>query len=190
MKLNAQGQVLDTAGKVVGNITDLQIDAAGLTKHFASQTSELIESAVKTAKSAADETLKAALLDATKAANSRLDELVAAVGADKAIIAFKNGDTVEKAKAGLADDLAAQLKAKDDEIAKLKAGGGNAGNSGPKFTPTDAGGAGNGKTAADKAGSEDPDAEFAEAYAADGKGFASLKHFAAFKRYEAAKATR
>lgn len=183
MKLNAQGQILDTAGKVVGNVSDLQIEAAALTKHFASQTNELIESAVKTAKDAAEETLKAALADATKAAHTRLDELVAAVGADKAIVAFKAGETVEKAKAGLADDLAAQLKAKDEEIAKLKANGGNAG-SGPKFNPTDNGGAGNGKQN-DNGGSTDPDAEYAAAFEKDGEGFPSLKAYAAMQRYKA-----
>lgn len=182
MKLNATGQILDTAGKVIGHASELQIDAASLTKYFAAQTGELIESAVKTAKDAAAETLKAELASASKAAHERLDELVAAVGAEKAIAAFKAGETVEKAKAGLADDLAAQLKAKDEEIAKLKASG-NAGSAAPKFTASDAGGAGDGKAAA---GSEaDPDADFAKAFETDGEGFASLKHFAAFKRYEA-----
>jgi signal peptide peptidase SppA len=184
MKLNAQGQILDTAGKVVGNISELQIDAAGVTKHFAAQAGELIESAVKTAKDAAEETLKVTLADANKAAHTRLDELVDAVGAEKAIAAFKAGESVEKAKAGLADDLAAQLKAKDEEIAKLKASGGN-GSSGPKFSPSDAGGAGDGKSAPAASGkSDDRDAEYAADFAKNGEGYPSLAAFAARKRYE------
>jgi signal peptide peptidase SppA len=184
MKLNAQGQVLDTAGKVVGNISELQIDAAALTKYFAAQSGELIDSAVKTAKDAATETQKAAVADAEKASHARLDALVAAVGPEKAIAAFKAGDSVEKAKAGLADDLAAQLKSKDEEIAELKASGGS-GSTGPKFSPTDAGGAGDGKPAPAASGkSVDKDAEYAAAFEKEGEGYPSLAAFAARKRYD------
>ena len=184
MKLNAQGQVLDTAGKVVGNISELQLDAAALTKHFTAETGELIDSAVKTAKDAAAETLKATLADASKAGHARLDELVAAVGPEKAIAAFKAGDSVEKAKAGLSDDLAATVKAQQEEIAKLKASGGT-GSAGPKFSPTDAGGAGDGKPAAKvPVGTTEKDAPYAAAFEKDGEGYPSLAAFAARKRYE------
>lgn len=191
MKLNAQGQVLDTAGKVVGKLSELEIDAAGITKYFASQSGELIDSAVKTAKDAAAETLKATLADASKAAHTRLDELVVAVGPERAIAAFKAGDSVEKAKAGLADDLAAQLKAKNEELEKLKASGGS-GSAGPKFSPTDAGGAGDGKPAASHvpAGTADKDVPYAAAYEKDGEGYPSLAAFAARKRYEEKAASR
>ena len=184
MKLSAQGQILDTAGKVVGNISELQIDAAAVTKYFASQTGELIDSAVKTARDAAAETLKATLADASKAAHTRLDELVAAVGADKAVVAFKAGHSVETAKAGLADDLAAQLKASQEEIAKLKASGGS-GSAGPKFSPSDAGGAGDGKPpAAASSNPADKDSQYAADFEKNGEGYPSLAAFAARRRYE------
>ena len=190
VKLNATGQILDAAGKVVGNISELQIDAAGVTKYFASQSGELIESAVKTAQAAAAETQKAAVAEAEKASHSRLDELVAAVGAEKAIAAFKAGHSVEKAKAGLADDLAAQLRAKDEEIAKLKSGGGTSDRA-PAFVASDAGGSGDGKPPA-KTDVADKDAPFAADWNSNKDGcqdkFPSLQAYAALQRYEARRA--
>jgi len=192
MKLNAQGQVLDTAGKVVGNISELQLDAAAITKYFAAQTGELIESAVKTAKEAAELSHKAALADHDKARNAQLEALVAAVGPEKGVAAFKAGKSVVEAKAETADDLAAQLAAKDKELAELKAGKGGNGNAGtvaPKFLASDSGTQGNAtKPAGDNA--SDPDAEFAADYEKDGAGFPSLKAFAAYKRYEARQAEK
>lgn len=185
VKLNATGQLLDAAGKVVGSMSELQIDAAGLTKYFAAQTGELIDSAVKTAKEAAVETQKAAVADAEKASHARLDALVAAVGADKAIAAFKAGDSVEKAKAGIADDLAAQLKLRDAEIATLKETNGKP--AAPKFSATDAGGTGDGK-AVSAADAADKDAEFAAEFAKNGEGYADLQSFAARKRFDRRKA--
>lgn len=145
MKINAQGQILDSAGKVVGTLAELQLDAATVQKHFAAQTSELIESAVKTAKDAAK-------LEAD-ASTKRLEELVAAVGPEKGLAAWKEGKTVEGAKAAMADDLAAQLKAKEEELATLKASASASSGSvepekkAPIFTATDAGGLGDGKKA-------------------------------------------
>ncbi len=179
MKLNAQGQILDGAGKVVGSIADLGLDSAAVQKHFATQTRELIDSAAEAINKAAAEKQAAAVADALKAATTRLDELVAAVGPEKGIAAFKNGDDVVKAKASIADDLAAQLKAKDEEIAKLKEAA--SAPAAPKFSPSDAT-----KPAAQK--SEDPDSEFADEFAKSGEGFPNLKAFAAFKRYNMAKA--
>lgn len=188
LKVNMTGQILDASGKAIGNVAELQIDAAGLTKYFAGQTGELIDSAVKSAKEAAELTQKAALQEADKARITQLDALVAAVGPEKGVAAFKAGQTVEAAKAGLADDLAAQLKARDEEIAKLKAGNASTGSTAPKFVATDAGT----PAAAAKAGdnASDPDAEFAEAYAKEGDGFPNLKAFAAYKRYEARQAAK
>jgi capsid assembly protease len=184
VKINATGQILDASGKAVGNVSELQIDAAGLTKYFAAQTGELIDSAVKSAKDAAELTQKAALAEADKARIGQLDALVAAVGADKAIVAFKSGKSVVEAKAETADDLAAQLKAKDEEIAKLKAGSAGTSSNAPKFLATDSGTGTQGSTKpADNAA--DPDAEYADAFEKSGEGFPSLKAFAAFKRFEA-----
>lgn len=142
MKINAQGQILDSAGKVVGTLAELQLDAATVQKHFAAQTTELIESAVKTAKDAAK-------LEADASAK-RLEELVAAVGPEKGFAAWKDGKTVEGAKAAMADELAAALKAKDEEIAKLKAVSAASSQEpekkpAPIFSATDAGGLGDGK---------------------------------------------
>lgn len=183
--LNATGQILDAAGKVVGNISELQIDAAAVTKYFAAQSSELIESAVKTAKESAAETLKAELASASKAAHTRLDELVVAVGPEKAIAAFKAGSTVEAAKAGLADDLAATVKAQAEEIAKLKAGSAGTSSNAPKFLATDVGTGTQGSSTKPADNAADPDAEFAADFEKSGEGFPSLNAFAAYKRFEA-----
>jgi hypothetical protein len=165
------------------------MDAAGLTKYFAAQTGELIESAVKTAVDAAAITHKAALAEADKARIAQLDALVAAVGPEKGLAAFKAGQSVEAAKAGLADDLAAQLAAKDAEIAALKAGNATAGSNAPKFVATDAGTPAAGtRPATDNA--SDPDAEFAADFEKNGDGFPNLKAFAAYKRYEARQAAK
>lgn len=137
VKINATGQILDKDGKAVGNVSELQIDAAGLTKYFAAQTGELIESAARTAKEAAELTLKAELQKHDAARLASLDALVAAVGPEKGVAAFKAGQTVESAKAALADDLAVQLKAKDAEIAKLKEGSALGGKA-PAFLASDA----------------------------------------------------
>lgn len=181
MKLNAQGQVLDTAGKVVGNLSELQIDAVTLTKHFASQTGELIDSAVKTAKDAAEETLKAAVIEATKSANARLDELVAAVGFEKGVAAFKSGKSIEAAKAALADDLAAVLKEKDAEIAKLKESNATGGKA-PSFIASDS--AGTGAAAAPAADRS----EFAADWDANKDNaqqeFRNEKEYAAYRRHK------
>lgn len=185
IKTNATGQLLDAAGKVLGNVSELQIDSAGLTKYFASQCGELIDSAVNTAKAAAAETLKAAVADAEKASHGRLDALVAAVGAEKGVVAFKAGDSVEKAKGALADDLAAQLKLKEAEIAQLKEAAGKP--AGPKFSASDAGGTGDGKPPA-AGDAADKDAEFAADFAKDGEGYADLQSFAARKRFDRRKA--
>lgn len=191
LKVNMTGQILDASGKAVGNVAELQIDAAGLTRYFAAQTGELIESAVKTAKEAAEQTHKAALADHDKARMGQLEALVAAVGAEKGIAAFKAGKSVVEAKAETADDLAAQLAAKDKELAELKAGKvtGTANAGKPVFLASDSGTPG---AAAPKAGdnASDPDQEFADAYAKEGDGFPSLKAFAAYKRYEASKAAK
>jgi signal peptide peptidase SppA len=144
MKLNAQGQILDAAGKVVGSLSDLGLDSASVQKHFAAQTRELIDSAAESIN----------------------------------IAAFKAGDDVVKAKASIADDLAAQLKAKDEEIAKLKEAA--AAPKGPKFSASDAGQSSGKKSE----NAEDPDAEYADEFAKSGEGFPSLKAFAAFKRYK------
>ncbi len=120
LKVNMTGQILDASGKVVGSVAELQIDAAGLTKYFAAQTGELIESAVKSAKEAAELTHKAELQKHDAARIAQLDSLVAAVGAEKGIAAFKAGQSIVDAKAALADDLAVQLKEKDAELAKLR----------------------------------------------------------------------
>lgn|GEM_PF-2779931 len=184
VKINATGQILDASGKAVGNVSELQIDAAGVTKYFAAQTGELIDSAVKSAKEAAELTHKAALAEHDKSRVAQLDALVTAVGSEKAVIAFKENRSVESAKAGLADDLIAQLKAKEEEIAKLKAG--NASTPAPKFTATDAGAAGK---PADIAAN--PDTEFAADYETKaGEGFPSLTAFAAYKRFEARQAAK
>lgn len=186
MKLNASGQILDDAGKVVGTLAELQLDAAALTKHFAAQTSELIDSAVATAKSAAAESEKAAVAAAITAANTRLQELHAGVGAEKAIAAFVAGDSLEKAKASLADDLAAALQAKEAELAQLKAAPPAAGRA-PVFIATDAGQSGTGK-APDNAG-DSKDAPFAADWQANTDScqdkYPSLEAYAAHRRYMA-----
>ena len=190
LKVNLTGQVVDAAGKVVGHVSELQMDAAAITKYFAAQSGELIESAVKTAKEAAELSHKAALADHDKTRIGQLEALVAAVGPDKGVAAFKAGKSVVEAKAETADDLAAQLAAKDKELAELKAGkGGNAGTVAPKFLASDSGTQGNAtKPAGDNA--SDPDAEFAADYEKDGAGFPSLKAFAAYKRFEARQAEK
>ena len=139
MKLNAQGQVLDNAGKVIGNLNELQIDAATLTKHFAAQTSEMIESAVKTAKDAAEENHKAALAAAEKERTEALNALVSAVGPVAGLAAFKAGHSVEKAKADQADALKAELAEKDKEIEALKAAASTSGKA-PGFLASDSSG--------------------------------------------------
>lgn len=183
VKVNMTGQILDATGKAVGNVSELQIDAAGLTKYFAAQTGELIESAVKTAKDAAIETQKAALAEADKARISQLDALVAAVGPDKAVAAFKAGQTVEAAKAGLADDLASQLKAKDAEIAKLKEDNGTAGKA-PGFLASDS--AGNGPATAQAGAAER--SEYAADWDANKENaqneFRNEKEYAAYRRHK------
>lgn len=188
LKVNMTGQIVDAAGKVVGLVTELALDAAAITKYFAAQSGELIESAVKTAKEAAEQTHKAALAEHDKARMGQLEALVAAVGAEKGIAAFKAGKSVVEAKAETADDLAAQLAAKDKELAELKAGKGtgNADGGKPKFLASDSGVPGS-ATAKTGDNASDPDQEFAEAYAKEGDGFPSLKAFAAYKRYEASK---
>lgn len=184
MKLNAQGQILDAAGKVVGNLSDLQLDAAALTKHFAAQTSELIDSAVAAAKAAAAETEKAALATAIAGTHVQLQNLQTAVGAEKAITAFVAGKTVEQAKAELADDLAAALKSRDEEIAKLKSGQAQTPKT-PGFVASDAGQAGTGKPA--KTETEDKDAPFAADWDANKDAcqdkYGTLTAYAAHRRY-------
>jgi hypothetical protein len=184
MKLNAHGQFLDAAGKVVGNLSELSLDSAGVQKHFGEQVRELVDSAASAINKSAADKLTSALADAQKASMAKLDELVAAVGPEKAIAAFKAGKDVVAAKAETADELAAQLKAKDEEIAKLKEAA-NA-QKPPKFAASDAGSAGAGKNE----NSEDPDSEYAAAYAKDGSGFPNLKAFAAFQRYQARRAEK
>ena len=190
MKLNAQGQVLDAAGKVVGNLADLQLDAAAVTKHFATQTSELIDSAVAAAKAAADETSKTALAEAKKAADEKLQALVAAVGPEKGVTAYLAGDTVEKAKGALADDLAAQLKAKDEEIAKLKEAAAS-GSGAPRFRASDDD-PNEVRKPTEKA--DDKDAPYAAAWDANTDNckdkFPTLQAYAAFKRYSERRAAR
>lgn len=184
MKLNASGQILDDAGKVVGTLAELQLDAAALTKHFAAQTSELIDSAVATAKAAAAESEKAAVAAAITSANTRLQELHAGVGAEKAIAAFLSGDSLEKAKASMADDLAAALKATEAELASLKAAPPAAGRA-PAFAATDAGQSGIGKPA-DNAG-DSKDAPFAADWQANKDScqdkYPSLEAYGAHRRY-------
>ena len=182
MKLNAQGQILDAAGKVVGSLSDLGLDSAAVQKHFAAQVKEAVDNAVDATNKANAEKASAAVADALKSAAGRLDELVAAVGPEKAIAAFKAGDDVVKAKASIADDLAAQIKVKDEEIAKLKEAA--AAPKAPKFTASDAGSA-SGKKAEN---AEASDEDYADEFAKSGEGFPSLKAFAAYKRYHAAKA--
>jgi capsid assembly protease len=190
LKVNMTGQILDASGKAVGNVAELQIDAAGLTKYFAAQSGELIDSAVKSAKEAAELSHKAALAEHDKARVGQLEALVAAVGPEKGVAAFKARKSVVEAKAETADDLAAQLAAKDKELAELKAGKGtNASTVAPKFLATDSGTQGNAtKPAGDNA--SDPDAEFAAEYEKSGEGFPNLKAFAAYKRYEARHAAK
>ena len=190
LKVNMTGQILDASGKAVGNVAELQIDAAGLTRYFAAQTGELIESAVKTAKEAAELSHKAALADHDKARNGQLEALVAAVGPEKGVAAFMAGKSVVEAKAETADDLAAQLAAKDKELADLKAGKGTVADTGkPKFLASDSGTPG---AAASKSGdnASDPDQEFAADFEKNGDGFPSLKAFAAYKRFEASQAAK
>jgi capsid assembly protease len=190
LKVNMTGQIVDAAGKVVGNVAELSLDAASITKYFAAQSGELIESAVKTAKEAAEQTHKAALADHDKARNFQLEALVAAVGPAKGVAAFMAGKSVVEAKAETADDLAAQLAAKDKELAELKAGKGTVADTGkPKFLASDSGTPG---AAAPKTGdnASDPDQEFAAEFEKNGDGFPSLKAFAAYKRYEASQAAK
>ena len=182
LKINMTGQILDKDGKAVGSVSELQIDAAGLTKYFAAQTGELIESAVKTAQEAAAQTQKAAVADADKARIAHLDQLVAAVGPEKAIAAFKAGQTVEAAKAGLADDLKVQLAAKDAEIAKLQQGNATSGKA-PGFIASDSAGSGPATTPA-AAGER---SEFAADWDANKdnaqKDFRNETEYAAYRRH-------
>lgn len=190
LKINSTGQVLDNKGAVLGTLSDVITDAATVVKFFGPQVNELIDSAVKTAKDAAEISVKASITDHDKARIGQLEALVAAVGPDKGVAAFKAGKSVVEAKAETADDLAAQLAAKEKELAELKAGkGGNAGTVAPKFLASDSGTQGNAtKPAGDNA--SDPDAEFAAAYEKDGAGFPSLKAFAAYQRFEARQAEK
>ena len=181
MKLNAQGQILDSAGKVLGTIADLQLDAAAVSKHFAAQSAEIAEAATKKAADAA----KAE----AEASQKRLEELVAAVGPEKGLAAWKEGKTVDGAKAALADELAATLKAKEEEIAALKAGTAKASTEpekkAPVFSATDAGGLGDGKKSDDVA---EKDAPFLADWKADKDscqaGFrGDFKAYAAYRRH-------
>lgn len=181
MKANAQGQLLDAAGKVVGSVAELGFDATAVSQHFSKQVSELTDAAVKVAQINAEETIKTKLAEAEAASCARLDALVAAVGAEKAVAAFKKNESVEAAKAGLADELAATLKEREKELAELKARETGV----PGFAASDRGGKSDGKPKEDEKISE-KDAPFAADWAADKDGcqadFGTLEVYAAYCR--------
>ena len=120
MKLNATGQVLDTSGKVVGNLADLKLSAADLNSFCKTTIDEMIASAVKTANDANAETAKAELAGARKADQERLQKLVEAVGSDAALKSFAAGHSIEQAKADLADVLKAENETLKADLAKAQ----------------------------------------------------------------------
>jgi signal peptide peptidase SppA len=192
MKTNEQGQILDDSGKVVGNVADLQLSADGLRKHFAALVDEVVAAEVEKATAAAAEELKTTADTVANAAAERLDALVAAVGADAAVVAFKAGHTVEQAKAAQADTLAAENERLRKELAEAKANPGSAAGNGkaPKFKASDHG------TATGTAGgnSDDPEAGLRAEWDANA-GECQDKHhdfstYAAFRRYEIKQAER
>lgn len=192
VSVNAAGQILAADGKAVGAVSDLQLDAAALTKHFGAQCSELIDSAVNTAKQAAAESEAAAVAKSRDVLITQLEGLAAAVGPEKAIAALKAGKSIEAAKADHADELQKQLAERDAEIAKLKAGGNAGGQAGgkpaPKFLASDAdGGQASGKPAGGSA-IADKDAPFAADWEANRDGcqdqYPSLAVYAARRRYD------
>ena len=181
MKLSDKGQILDSAGKAVGMLADLELDSVAVEKAFPLQTKALTDAAVKVAQINAEETIKTKLAEAESASCARLDALVAAVGAEKAVAAFKKNESVEAAKAGLADELAATLKEREKELAELKARETGV----PGFAASDRGGKSDGKPKEDEKISE-KDAPFAADWAADKDGcqadFGTLEVYAAYCR--------
>lgn len=177
MKLNAQGQILDSAGKVVGHLSDLGLTASVLGTHCKQTVDEMIASAVKTANDANAETLKAELAGSRKADQERLQALVAAVGADDGVKAFVAGHSIEQAKAAKADTLAAENEALRKQLAEAQQKPG-----GPGFASSE------------KNGGHKPTAEIAEKdapFAADWNAnaencqqhFPDLKTYAAYRRH-------
>jgi signal peptide peptidase SppA len=120
MKLNAEGQVLDASGKVVGKLSELGLNASVLATHCKDVVDEMIASAVKTAKASVEETAKAEADGKAKADAEKLSNLIAAVGAEKGAAAFLSGKTVEQAKADLADTLKAEVETLKADLAKAQ----------------------------------------------------------------------
>lgn len=181
LTLNDKGQILDGAGKAVGVLSELKLDSAAIENAFPVAAKALTDAAVKVAQVNADEAMKAKLAEVEAASYSRLDSLVSAVGPEKAVVAFKENKTVEAAKAGLADELAAQLKEREKELAELKAKDSAV----PAFAASDKGGKSDGKPKEGEKVSEQ-DSPFAADWAADKDGcqadFGSLEVYGAYCR--------
>lgn len=178
MKLNAQGQILDSAGKVVGNLSDLGLTASVLGIHCKATVDEMIASAVKTANDANAETLKAELAGARKADQERLQKLVEAVGAADGVKAFVADQSIEAAKAAKADTLATEVEALKKQLAEAQAKP-----AAPGFASSEkqASGKAAGDTVAEK------DAPYVAEWNANTDNcqaaFPDLKTFAAYKRH-------
>ena len=182
LKVNDEGKIVGEKGQVVGSVSELGLSAAVLATHCKSQIDEMIQSAVGTAKAAAEETAKAEI-DKVKAESTKaLQDLVTAVGPESGVAAFVAGKSVLEAKAELADKLQEQVKTQAAELAKAKE---QAAARAPGFSPSDRQ-LGDGKAASVQADADGIDPEILAAWNANqdncNSEFGSVKVFAAYKR--------
>lgn len=182
LKVNDEGKIVGDKGQVLGSVSELGLSAAVLATHCKTQVDDMIQSAVSTAKAAADETAKAELAKVKAESTKALQDLVTAVGPEAGVAAFVAGKSVVEAKADLADTLAAAATAKDAEIAKLKE---QVSAKLPTFVPSDRK-ASDGKAADSSSDLDGMDPEVAAAWTANEDNcqaeFGSAKVFAAYKR--------
>ncbi|MBL8815257.1 MAG: S49 family peptidase [Planctomyces sp.] len=183
MKLNATGQILDSAGKVVGSLNELELTASVLGTHCKAVVDEMIASAVKTATHANTETFKAELAGARKADQERLESLVAAVGADDGVQAFLAGQSIDQAKAGKADKLAAENETLRKQLADAQTKPQHA--PAPSFASSE-----RSKTGSDKSGTDKADpmkADWDANKEACQDTFIEFAHYKAYREYQESK---
>lgn len=182
LKVNDEGKIVGNKGEVLGSVSELGLSAAVLATHCKTQLDDMIQSAVTTAKAAAEETAKAELAKVKAESTKALQDLVTAVGSEAGVAAFVAGKSVVEAKADLADTLAAAATAKDAEIAKLKE---QVSAKSPAFIPSDRK-ASDGKAAESSSELDGMEPEVAAAWTANEDNcqaeFGSAKVFAAYKR--------
>lgn len=183
LKVNDEGKIVGEKGQVLGSVSELGLSAAVLATHCKAQLDEMIQTAVATAKAAAEETAKAEIEKVKADSTKALQDLVTAVGPDAGVQAFVAGKSVVEAKADLADTLQEQLKTQAAELAKAKE---LAAAKAPAFVPSDRE-ASDGKAAGGSNDLDGIDPEIAAAWNANQDNcqseFGSAKVFAAYKRH-------